>query len=229
MSAAVTTRSWCWNRPRHSRGPSITMRPANFSRRAARDRGVLDLYRTARQGRLDRRHRRQDADDAGTAPAGSSAGSDHERHALSDRLGCDAKASQGLCRSGGELRHIDGPAAFDRNRERRRSRLRLLCRRARIARHFALASGPDMSALPRRIAVVTGSRADYGLLRGMLRELRRTSDVDLRLIVCGMHLADKFGATWRAIEADGFPIAAKIDLQLNDDRPGTIARGSGVG
>jgi UDP-hydrolysing UDP-N-acetyl-D-glucosamine 2-epimerase len=86
-----------------------------------------------------------------------------------------------------------------------------------------------MSALPRRIAVVTGSRADYGLLRGMLGEFRGMHDVDLRLVVCGMHLADKFGATWRAIEADGFPIAAKIDLQLNDDRPETIARSTGIG
>ncbi|HTB04902.1 MAG TPA: UDP-N-acetylglucosamine 2-epimerase [Bradyrhizobium sp.] len=86
-----------------------------------------------------------------------------------------------------------------------------------------------MSAPPRRIAVVTGSRADYGLLRGMLRELQGMGDVDLRLIVCGMHLADKFGATWRAIEADGFSIAAKIDLQLNDDRAETIARSTGIG
>ena len=54
-------------------------------------------------------------------------------------------------------------------------------------------------------------------------------DVDLKVIVCGMHLVAKFGETWRAIEADGFPIAAKIDLQLNDDRTETVARGTGIG
>jgi UDP-hydrolysing UDP-N-acetyl-D-glucosamine 2-epimerase len=86
-----------------------------------------------------------------------------------------------------------------------------------------------MTASRRRIAVGTGSRADYGLLRGILRELRRMEDVDLRVIVCGMHLVPKFGETGRAIEADGFPIAAKIDLQLNDDRAETVARGTGIG
>ena len=86
-----------------------------------------------------------------------------------------------------------------------------------------------MTAPRRRIAVVTGSRADYGLLRGTLARLRKADDVDLRVIVCGMHLVAKFGETWRAIEADGFAIAAKIDLELDDDRPETVARGTGIG
>lgn len=86
-----------------------------------------------------------------------------------------------------------------------------------------------MSASRRRIAVVTGSRADYGLLRGILGELQGMDDIDLRLIVCGMHLVPKFGETWRAVAADGFPIAAKIDLQLDDDRAETIARSTGIG
>jgi UDP-hydrolysing UDP-N-acetyl-D-glucosamine 2-epimerase len=86
-----------------------------------------------------------------------------------------------------------------------------------------------MTASRRRIAVVTGSRADYGLLRGLLKELRNMDDIDLKVVVCGMHLVAKFGETWRAIESDGFPIAAKIDLQLNDDRAETVARGTGIG
>ncbi len=86
-----------------------------------------------------------------------------------------------------------------------------------------------MTVSRRRIAVVTGSRADYGLLRGILKELRDMDDIDLQIIVCGMHLAPKFGETWRAIENDGFPIAAKVDLQLNDDRSETVARGTGLG
>jgi UDP-hydrolysing UDP-N-acetyl-D-glucosamine 2-epimerase len=81
----------------------------------------------------------------------------------------------------------------------------------------------------RRIAVVTGSRADYGLLRGILTRLKEMDDVDLRVIACGMHLAPRFGDTWRAIEADGFSIAAKIDLDLHDDRAETVARGTGIG
>lgn len=86
-----------------------------------------------------------------------------------------------------------------------------------------------MTAARRRIAVVTGSRADYGLLRGILTRLQNMNDVDLRVIVCGMHLLPKFGETWRIIEADGFPIAAKIDLELGDDRAETVARGTGIG
>ncbi|MGT2434902.1 UDP-N-acetylglucosamine 2-epimerase [Bradyrhizobium betae] len=81
----------------------------------------------------------------------------------------------------------------------------------------------------RRIAVVTGSRADYGLLRGILARLEAADDVALSVIACGMHLAPRFGETWRAIEADGFSIAAKIDLALGDDRAETIARGTGIG
>ena len=82
---------------------------------------------------------------------------------------------------------------------------------------------------PRRIAVVTGSRADYGLLRGILTRLKAADDVDLSVIACGMHLVAKFGETWRAIEADGFPITARIDFQLDDDRAETVARGTGIG
>jgi UDP-hydrolysing UDP-N-acetyl-D-glucosamine 2-epimerase len=86
-----------------------------------------------------------------------------------------------------------------------------------------------MRSSPRRVAVVTGSRADYGLLRGLLTRLRAMDDVDLQIIVCGMHLVDKFGQTWRAIEADGFQIAAKVDLRLGDDSSEAIARSTGVG
>jgi UDP-hydrolysing UDP-N-acetyl-D-glucosamine 2-epimerase len=82
---------------------------------------------------------------------------------------------------------------------------------------------------PRRIAVVTGSRADYGHLRGVLTQLKTADDVALSVIACGMHLAPKFGETWRAIEADGFPIAARIDFRLDDDRAETVARGTGIG
>ena len=124
-----------------------------------------------------------------------------------DRLGGDAQAPQDLRRSRRKLRHPDGPPAFDRDRERGRPRLRLLCHRARHARCLAVAE--TTMTRPRRIAVVTGSRADYGLLRGILARLKAADDVDLSVIACGMHLLPKFGETWRAIEADGFPIAAQ--------------------
>jgi UDP-hydrolysing UDP-N-acetyl-D-glucosamine 2-epimerase len=86
-----------------------------------------------------------------------------------------------------------------------------------------------MTGSRRRIAVVTGSRADYGLLRGILTRLKAADDIELSVIACGMHLVPRFGETWRIIEADGFPIAAKIDLKLDDDRAETVARGTGIG
>ena len=86
-----------------------------------------------------------------------------------------------------------------------------------------------MTTASRRIAVVTGSRADYGLLKGILTRLQPMDGIHLQVIVCGMHLLPKFGETWRIIEADGFEIAAKVDLELTDDRAQTVARGTGIG
>ncbi|GBF75156.1 UDP-N-acetylglucosamine 2-epimerase (hydrolyzing) [Paenibacillus sp. 598K] len=67
------------------------------------------------------------------------------------------------------------------------------------------------------ICVVTGSRADYGLLRGLLHLLQCEASIDLQLAVTGMHWATEYGSTWREIEADGFPIAARIETLLASD------------
>lgn len=64
----------------------------------------------------------------------------------------------------------------------------------------------------RRICVFTGSRAEYGLLGGILRAIHEDPALDLQLVVSGTHLAPEFGLTVGAIEADGFPIAARIAL-----------------
>ena len=53
---------------------------------------------------------------------------------------------------------------------------------------------------------------------------READDAELQVVACGMHLADTFGATWRAIEADGFKIAAKVDLEIGDDSAAAVAR-----
>jgi UDP-hydrolysing UDP-N-acetyl-D-glucosamine 2-epimerase len=76
----------------------------------------------------------------------------------------------------------------------------------------------------RRICVITGSRAEYGLLRGLIREIDRRSDLDLRLLVTGSHLDDAFGATVGDIEADGWPIAAAVRLEPGTDDGLAIAR-----
>jgi len=72
---------------------------------------------------------------------------------------------------------------------------------------------------PRRIAVVTGTRAEYGLLSPLLRVLSHDPAVDLQLLVTGMHLSSEFGLTYRAIEEDGFTIDARIEMLLSSDTP----------
>lgn len=81
----------------------------------------------------------------------------------------------------------------------------------------------------RKIAVVTGSRAEYGLLYWVLRDLEDHPAVDLQLIVTGMHLAPEFGLTVREIERDGLPIAARVEMLLSGDTPGSTAKSMALG
>jgi GDP/UDP-N,N'-diacetylbacillosamine 2-epimerase (hydrolysing) len=76
----------------------------------------------------------------------------------------------------------------------------------------------------RKIAVVTGSRSEYGLLMGLMHELKTASDVTLQVLVTGMHLEDHFGLTYKEIEKDGFTIAAKVPVLESDDSPAAMAR-----
>lgn len=69
----------------------------------------------------------------------------------------------------------------------------------------------------KNICVVTATRAEYGLLYWIMKEIEKSQFLDLQLIVTGMHLSPKFGETWKSIEADGFIISKKIDLGLLED------------
>lgn len=80
----------------------------------------------------------------------------------------------------------------------------------------------------RRIAVVTGSRADYGLLYWILRDLKNDPNVDLCLIATGMHLSPEFGLTYKAIEDDGFRIHERVEMLLSSDTPAAIAKSIGL-
>ncbi|MEI7605828.1 MAG: UDP-N-acetylglucosamine 2-epimerase [Rhodospirillaceae bacterium] len=74
---------------------------------------------------------------------------------------------------------------------------------------------------PRQICVVTGSRADYGLLYWLMRDIDADPLLSLRVVVTGSHLSARFGMTVDHIERDGFSIAARVPLPLDDDsRPG---------
>ena len=79
----------------------------------------------------------------------------------------------------------------------------------------------------RKICVVTGSRAEYGLLYWLLKEIEVDKQLDLQLIVTGMHLSPKFGLTYREIEKD-FKIKKKININLSLDTAKGISRSMSV-
>ena len=84
-------------------------------------------------------------------------------------------------------------------------------------------------ATPRRIAVLTGSRAEYGLLYWTIRAVHQDPDLELLLLVTGMHLSPEFGLTVGEIEADGFPIAARVEMLLSSDTGVGTATSMGLG
>lgn len=86
-----------------------------------------------------------------------------------------------------------------------------------------------MGALQRKIAVVTGSRAEYGHLFWVIHEVHEDPELILQLVVCGMHLSPEFGFTVREIEADGFPIAERVEMLLSSDSEIGISTSIGLG
>jgi UDP-N-acetylglucosamine 2-epimerase (non-hydrolysing)/GDP/UDP-N,N'-diacetylbacillosamine 2-epimerase (hydrolysing) len=81
----------------------------------------------------------------------------------------------------------------------------------------------------RTIAVVTVARSDYGLSLPILRLIQRDPSLRLHLIAAAAHLAPEFGLTVRAIEADGLPIAERVEMLLASDTPEAIATSMGLG
>lgn len=86
-----------------------------------------------------------------------------------------------------------------------------------------------MSGSMRKICVVTGSRAEYGLLYWLLKEIQAAPKLQLQLIVTGMHLSPQFGLTVTQIEADGFVPDARVEMLLSSDTPVGIAKSMGLG
>lgn len=82
---------------------------------------------------------------------------------------------------------------------------------------------------PRKIAVLTGTRAEYGLLKPIIKKIASDKDMELALIVAAMHLSDEFGETIKDIEKDGFPIAAKIETIIDKESPEYVVKSMGVG
>ena len=83
--------------------------------------------------------------------------------------------------------------------------------------------------MKRQICVVTGSRAEYGLLRWLMEGIRETPGLELQVIVTGTHLSPEFGLTYLEIEKDGFSIDRKVEMLLSSDTPSGLAKSMGLG
>lgn len=80
----------------------------------------------------------------------------------------------------------------------------------------------------RKICVLTGTRAEYGLLRWLMADIKADPQLDLQIIVTGAHLSPEFGLTYQEIEADGFHIDRKVEMLLSSDTPIGITKSMGL-
>ena len=83
--------------------------------------------------------------------------------------------------------------------------------------------------MKRKICIVTGSRAEYGLLYWLMKEINGDPDLELQIIATCMHLSPEFGLTYKLIENDGFHINKKVEMLLSSDTPIGISKSMGLG
>jgi GDP/UDP-N,N'-diacetylbacillosamine 2-epimerase (hydrolysing) len=81
----------------------------------------------------------------------------------------------------------------------------------------------------RKICIITGTRAEYGLLYWLMKEVQASSKLELQIIATGMHLSPEFGLTYQQIEKDGFSINKKVEMLLSSDSEVGVTKSMGVG
>jgi len=80
-----------------------------------------------------------------------------------------------------------------------------------------------------KIAVVTGSRAEYGLFKPLLQLIQKDRSLQLQLLVTGMHLSPEFGLTFQQIETDGYKINEKVEMLISGDTDSAIVKSTAIG
>ncbi len=80
----------------------------------------------------------------------------------------------------------------------------------------------------RKICVITGTRAEYGLLYPVMKKIEASGKLELQLIATTMHFSEEFGSTYKQIEKDGFTIDEKIENLLSSDTKSSIAKSTGL-
>ncbi len=83
--------------------------------------------------------------------------------------------------------------------------------------------------MKKRICVVTGSRAEYGLLSWLMRSIQESTRLELQIIATGMHLSPDYGYTIRDIESDGFRVDCKVDMLLSSGTVIGVTKSMGLG
>ena len=83
--------------------------------------------------------------------------------------------------------------------------------------------------MKRKICIVTGTRAEYGLLRWVIQGIKDDPELTVQIVATGMHLSPEFGLTYRDIEKDGFQINYKVEMLVSSDTPLGIAKSMGLG
>ena len=81
----------------------------------------------------------------------------------------------------------------------------------------------------KKVCVITGTRAEYGLLKPLITKINGNIELQLQLVVTGMHLSPEFGLTYKEIEQDGFEITEYNEMLLSSDTPNGITKSIGLG
>lgn len=81
----------------------------------------------------------------------------------------------------------------------------------------------------RKICVITGTRAEYGLLSRLMLAIKEDKGLELQVVATNMHLSPEFGLTYKEIEKDGFVINKKVEMLLSADTPSSIVKSIGLG
>lgn len=82
--------------------------------------------------------------------------------------------------------------------------------------------------MKRKICIVTGTRAEYGLLTNLMKQIQGEEGFQLQLVVTGMHLSPEFGSTYKQIELDGFRIDEKVEMLLSSDTASGVVKSMGL-
>ncbi len=81
----------------------------------------------------------------------------------------------------------------------------------------------------KKIAVFTGTRAEYGLLYWLMRDIQQDPELELQILATAMHYSSEHGETWKTIVQDGFEITESVEMLLSSDTSSAVVKSMGVG